>query len=120
VILKLNETPETLVAFVACEEITREDFDKVVLPAAHELVQRTGKLNCLLVVADTIKKLTLDLRMREAMPQLTLWNRVGIVTDRGRISWLTALFHKLIPVEFKAFEHHQIEQAVKWVGEQSE
>lgn len=115
-ILKLNDTPDTLVAFVACEEITKADFDNVVLPAADELVLRTGKLNYLLVVADTIKKWSLDLRLKEAMPALTRWNRAAIVTDADRIQWLTVLFRSIVPVELRAFTHSEIDQAINWVS----
>lgn len=118
-ILRLNDTPDTMVAFVACEEITKEDFDTVVLPAVDELVERTGKLNYLLVVADTIKKLTLDVRMSEAMLGFTTWNRAGIVTDAERTPWLQDLFNRIVPVEFRVFPHTQIDQAINWVGERN-
>lgn len=119
-ILKLNDTPDSMVAFVACEEITKEDFDTVVLPAVHELVERTGKLNYLLVVADTIKKFTLDVSMKDAMVGFTTWNRAGIVTDAERTPWLIDLFNSIVPVEFKVFSHNQINQAVNWVGQGNE
>jgi|SRR5688572_23658716 hypothetical protein len=117
-ILKLNQIPDTLVGFVACDEVTKEDFEKVVIPAAAELVQRTGKLNYLLVVANTVKKRGLGMGMNAVMPALTRWNRAGIVTDVERMPWLTELFRKIIPVEFRVFEHNDIKRAVKWLGEQ--
>ena len=46
----LNNIPANMVGFIASEEVTREDFEEVVLPAATALVNRQGKLNYLMVI----------------------------------------------------------------------
>lgn len=111
-----------MVGFVASDEITKEDFDNVVLPAVNELVKRTDKLNYLLIVDTQLKNFTLGAWLKDAMlglNNLTKWNRAAIVTDSEGIQGFTQLFSKVMPGEFKAFNHSELDEAICWAGEQN-
>ncbi len=121
-IKELKDTPNTMVGFVASDEVTKADFDKVVLPAVNELVQRTDKLNYLLVVNTPLKNFTIGAWLRDAMlglNNINKWNRAAIVTDTDGIKWFTELFSKVVPGEFKGFNHSELDRAINWVGEQN-
>lgn len=121
-IKELKDTPNTMVGFIASDEVTQAEFDKVILPAVQELVQRTDKLNYLLVVDTPLKNFTIGAWMRDAMlglNNINKWNRAAIVTDVEGIKWFTELFSKVVPGEFKGFNHNELDRAINWVGEQN-
>lgn len=121
-IKELKDTPNTMVGFIASDEVTQAEFDKVILPAVQELVQRTDKLNYLLVVDTPLKNFTIGAWMRDAMlglNNINKWNRAAIVTDVEGIKWFTELFSKVVPGEFKGFNHSELDRAINWVGEQN-
>lgn len=118
---ELKDTPNTMVGFRATGDITKEDFDQIVLPAVAELVKRTDKLNYLLVLDTAIKNFTIGAWLKDAMlglNNLGKWNRAAIVTDSDGINAFTGFFSKVVPGEFRGFNHHELDEAIKWVGEQ--
>jgi hypothetical protein len=120
-IQQLKDTPNTMVGFRATSEVTKEDFDKIVLPAVDELVKRIDKLNYLLVVDTPLKNFTIGAWMKDAMlglNNLNKWNRAAIVSDSDGIKNLTAILTKVVPGEFRVFEHDELDTAIQWVGEQ--
>lgn len=111
-----------MVGFKATNEVTKEDFDKVVLPAVAELVQRTDKLNYLLIVDTPLKNFTIGAWMTDALlglNNLNKWNRAAIITDSESIITFTGIFSKVIPGEFKGFTPDQLDEAIVWTSEQS-
>lgn len=110
-----------MVGFRATNEVTKEDFDKVVLPAVAELVQRTDKLNYLLIVDTPLKNFTIGAWMTDALlglNNINKWNRAAIITDSESIITFTGIFSKVIPGEFKGFTPDQLEEAIVWTSEQ--
>lgn len=121
-IQELKDTPNTMVGFRAVGEITKEDFDKVVLPAVAELVKRIDKLNYLLILDTPIKEFTFGAWMSDAMlglNHMTKWNRVAIISDSSSILSFTEIFSKVMPGEFRGYEPSQLQEAINWVGEQN-
>lgn len=121
-ITQLKEVPNTMVAFRATGEVTKEDFDQIVLPAVAELVQRTDKLNYLLVLDTPLKNFTLSAWIKDALlglNNLTKWNRCAIVSDSDGINSFTNLFGKVMPGEFKGYKPEQLKEAINWVSEEA-
>lgn len=120
-IQELKDTPNTMVGFMATHDVTKEDFDKIVLPAVAELVKRTDKLNYLFVLETPLKNFTIGAWMTDAMftlNNINKWNRAAIVTDAEGVKAFTKIFSKVMPGEFRGFNHDELNQAIKWVGEQ--
>ena len=118
----LKDTPNTMVGFVVTHEATKEDFDKVVLPAVYELVNRSDKLNYLFVLETPLKNFKISTWMKDAMVGLNnfdKWNRAAIVTNEEEVESFTALFNTEMPGEFRGFNHDEINEAIRWVGEHS-
>lgn len=120
-IQELKDTPNTMVGFVATHDVSKEDFDKVVLPAVDELVKRTDKLNYLFVLETPLRNFTIGAWMTDAMlglNNINKWNRAAIVTDTEGVKSFTKLFSKVMPGEFKGFNQDELSEAIRWVGEQ--
>ena len=121
-ITELKDTPNTMVGFIVTDEVTREDFNSIVLPAVDELVKRIGKLNYLLVLDTQLKNFTMGAWLTDAMlglNNINKWNRAAIVTNSEGIKSLTEIFSKVVPGEFRGFSHEQLDEAIRWVGEQT-
>jgi SpoIIAA-like len=118
---ELKNTPNTLVGFLATSEVTQGEFDKIVLPAVSEFVQRTERLNYLFVLCKPISNIIIGTLMNDALVKLNThdkWNRVAVVTDASEIVWVTEAFRKTVPGEFKVFPYDKLVQAIDWAGEQ--
>jgi hypothetical protein len=120
-IKQLNDIPNTMVGFRASKEVTKDDFDKVVLPAVAELIQRTDELNYMLVLDTPLKNFTIGAWIKDALlglNNLSKWNRVAIVSDSESLNGFTNMFGKIMPGEFKGYTTEQIDNAIQWVSGQ--
>jgi hypothetical protein len=118
---EMKDTPNTMVGFVATHDVTREDFDKVVLPAVDELVKRTDKLNYLFVLETPLRNFTIGAWMSDAMlglNNINKWSRAAIVTDVEGVKSFADLFGKVMPGEFRGFTQEELTDAIRWVGGQ--
>lgn len=119
---ELKNTPNTMVGFRVTGNITKKDFDHIVLPAVAELVSRTDKLNYLLVLVAQEANVIIGAWLKTAMHDLNTsekWNRAAIVSDSNGIKAFEEDFSKVVPGEFRGFGHEELQEAIKWVGEQS-
>lgn len=116
----LPDLPTNIVGFKAIGEITEVDFSETVMPKVQALIDKTGKLNYLLVLETSVKNFTLGSWIKDAMmgiKHLTKWNRAAIVSDVEAIRTFTNFFSYLMPGEFKGFEHKDLDRAIDWVSE---
>lgn len=118
-IQRISSLPETMVGFRAIGEVTKEDFDQVIIPAVNEIVEKTGQLNYLLVIDTSLKNFTAGAWIKDAIlgiKNLTKWHKVAIVSDSEGIKKFTDFFSLLIPGEFKGFDHENLQQAIDWTA----
>jgi hypothetical protein len=118
-ITELKNVPNTIVGFRASDSVTKEDFDKTVLPAVAELVQRTGKLNYLMVLDTPLANFSIGAWLEDAMlglNHLDKWNRAAIVAHSEGIKSFTDFFSKVVPGEFKGYNFDELDAAIFWVS----
>lgn len=116
----LQNLPANIVGFKATGEITEKDFAETVMPKVKELIDKTDKLNYLLVLETSLENFTIGAWMKDAMmgiKHLTKWNKAAIVSDVEGIRNFTNFFSYLMPGEFKGFEHSELQKAIDWVSE---
>jgi hypothetical protein len=121
-ILYLQDLPINIVGFKAIGKVTKQDFTETVMPKVKELIDRTDKLNYLLVLETSIKNFTIGAWVKDALlgiKHLTKWNRAAIVTDVEGIRIFTNFFSYIMPGEYKGFEHKDLKQAIDWVSEKT-
>ena len=119
-ITQIENLPSNIVGFKAIGEITEKDFTETVMPKVKALIDKTDKLNYLLVLETSVKNFTIGAWMKDAMmgiKHLTKWNKAAIVSDVEAIRNFTNFFSYLMPGEFKGFEHKELQQAIDWVSE---
>ncbi len=121
-IQQLENLPSNIVGFKAIGEITESDFTEIVMPKVKALIDKTDKLNYLLVLETSLSNFTIGAWMKDAVmgiKHLTKWNRAAIVSDVEAIRNFTNFFSFLMPGEFKGFEHKDLQMAIDWVSEKN-
>lgn len=121
-IYPIENLPENMVGFKAVGNIYETDFIEVILPQVKALIDKTDKLNYLLVLDTSIKNFSLGAWFQDAilgMKHLTKWNRAAIVSDVDAIRTFTKVFSVIMPGEFKGFEQKQLQEAIDWVSEKT-
>ncbi|MFN8308349.1 MAG: STAS/SEC14 domain-containing protein [Chitinophagales bacterium] len=116
---RIITVPDNLVAFRATGEITKENYETVVIPAVTELVKRTGELNFILVVDTELSNFTPGAWMQDAwmgLKNLAKWNRSAIVSESAAIRKFTDIFSAFVPGEFRGFPHSEMQQAIAFVS----
>ncbi len=110
-----------MVGFKASGEVTREDFQNVVMPAVQAAINRNGTLNYLLVLNTELGEFTPGAWLQDAImgaKHFLKWNRAAIVSDVKGIRVFTDLFSKVMPGEFKGFQKSEMQQAIDWCSGQ--
>lgn len=117
--IQVINTPDTMVAFRAMGEVTKEDYENTVIPAVEALISSINEINFLLVLDTDIENFTLGAWMQDAMlgiKNLGKWNRAAIVTDSEKIIAFTNGFSYMVPGEFRGFKKEAYQEAVHWVS----
>ena len=117
---KLKDVPNTIAAFRAVGEITKEDFTNLVIPEVEALVQRTDKLNYLLLLDTELKEFSAAAWLQDALlgiKNITKWNSAAIVSDSEGVIQFTNAFSVVMPGEFKGFRKNELQLAIDWVAE---
>ncbi len=113
----IPEAPENVAAFNATGEVTKEDFENLVIPHVKEKVEQFGELNYLLYLDTDLDNFTMGAWLEDVflgLKNLTKWNRTAIVTDKESVQNFTDIFSVLMPGEFKSFPKENLYNALYW------
>ncbi|SDQ10662.1 SpoIIAA-like [Chryseobacterium soldanellicola] len=113
----IPEAPENVAAFNATGDVTREDFENLVIPHVKEKVDQYNELNYLLYLDTDLDNFTMGAWLQDALlglKNLTKWNRTAIVTDKEGVQNFTDIFSVLMPGEFKSFPKENLYNALYW------
>lgn len=113
----IPDVPENVAAFRASGEITKEDFETLVMPHVAAKVNTFNELNYLLLLDTDLDKFTVGAWMQDAflgLKNLTKWNRTAIVTDKDAVKKFTDAFSVVMPGEFRGFGKEDLSSAIFW------
>ncbi|MCU7615774.1 STAS/SEC14 domain-containing protein [Chryseobacterium sp. PBS4-4] len=113
----INDAPENVAAFNATGEITKEDFENLVIPHVKNKVDEFGELNYLLYLDTDLGNFTAGAWLQDAflgIKNITKWNRAAIVTDKEGVQNFTDIFSVVMPGEFKSFPKENLYNALYW------
>lgn len=119
---RLKDVPGNLAAFRATGEVTQDDFKNTVMPEVELMVEKTDKLNYLLLLDTDIKNFTAGAWLQDVLlgiKNLMKWNRAAIVSDSENIIKFTDAFSVAMPGEFKGFKKTELQQAIDWASEKA-
>lgn len=113
----LNDAPENVAAFNATGDVTKEDFENLVIPYVKNKVEQFDELNYLLYLDTDLGNFTMGAWLQDALlgiKNITKWNRAAIVTDKEGVQNFTDIFSVLMPGEFKSFPKENLYNALYW------
>lgn len=100
-------------------EISKEDYDRVVLPLMDDISVRKDEINYLVVLKTSVAEFSAGVWLDDfklALKHYKKWNRIAIVTDQESIKKITDIFGFAFPGDPKGFKLIEYDEAVKWVS----
>ena len=119
-ITKITGLPNYVVGFEASGEVTKADYDNVIIPAVNEVTERTGELYYLFVIRTGLNHFTAgafwdDLKV--GVQHIKQWKKMAIVSESKGIEKFTDLVSYVVPGKAKGFHLDELEEAKRWVSE---
>lgn len=119
---RLPDMPAGTIGFRLSGEVSRADYDDVLIPALTEVFE-DGDVRCLCQLGPGFEGYEAgavweDLKTgaRLGVGHLSAWKRTALVTDVDWVRHLAALFGWMTPGEMKLFPLGELEQAKAWVA----
>src|ERR1700744_4092514 len=99
---KMNDLPAHVVGFRATGKVTKEDYDKILIPAVDKLAKEKGKINYVFLLETDISNLSIgalydDLKV--GLQHLLQWHKMAIITDQDGVNKFTDIVGHMIPGE---------------------
>jgi methionine synthase II (cobalamin-independent) len=117
--IQLINSPANVAAFRASGEVTKKDYEEVVIPAVEALVNKTDELNFLLELDTNLGNFSAGAWWEDFMVGLKnfgKWHRAAIVTDSDSIISFTNAFSYIAPGEYKGFKKEALDAALLWTS----
>lgn len=115
----LEGFPENVVAAVAKGHVTRQDYERALIPKINTALSRFNKIRCYYEIGSDFAGFDAGAMWEDAkigFEHLSRWERVAVVTD---IEWIKAamrFFGFLIPGHYRCFSTGETAQARTWIA----
>jgi len=119
---QIKNLPTNMVGFRTTGEVVKEDFE-MVNEEVKILVERTGKLNYMLFLDNSLADFTAAAWLQDVLlgiKNLTKWNRAAIVSDSEGVQKFTDAVSVIMPGEFRGFSKNEYEEAIAWTSEKNQ
>jgi len=117
------EMPAGVLGFRFTDDISRRDYESVLIPAVKEVIDGGGDLRVVVQVGPDFDELEAgavwaDLKtgVRYGIGHHKAWRRMALVTD---VEWMVkavALLGWMAPGELKLFDLDDLDDAIEWAG----
>jgi len=119
----LEELPENVDGYRLVGNITKDDYETVMIPWVQGLIDTGKDVRAVFVIGDDFDGYDAGAAWDDAMLGLRMetrdhanWERVAIVTDTGWIRHLASLFHWMMPGEIKVYGLEELDEAKAWAA----
>jgi hypothetical protein len=116
---KISGLPSYVAGFRATGEVSKEDYQSILIPEIERVDKEHGHIHFLMVLDTPAKNFTIGAWLQDAMQGLKHyrgWKKIAIVTDEKGIEKFTDLFSALVPGKAKGFPLAQESEARSWVA----
>lgn len=114
----MEELGEGVVGVEAHGKVTRDDYEKVLMPAVDRALRDREKIRFLYRVAPDFSGFTggaLWDDARVGIRHLGAWDRVAVVTDVTWIADAVKAFQFVIPAKTRVFHNDELQLAKDWL-----
>lgn len=114
----LDGFPEGTVA-VSCEgQVTRDDYEKILIPRVNEALARHEKVRIYYEIGPSFSGIDVGAVWEDTkvgFEHLARWERMALVTDVGWIRHAVGAFRFLMPGRLRVFGMAQADEARIWI-----
>ena len=114
----LEGFPDNVVACAAKGQVTKEDYERVLIPSVERALTRSAKIRCYYELSPEFKGFDAAAAWEDAkigIEHLTRWERVALVTDVEWIRLATNAFGFLMPGRVRVFSAVESAEAKRWI-----
>ena len=116
----LGDMPVGVLGLEAVDDVEKEDYRDVILPAVEAAIAQNGKVRLVYVLGHEFddyegEAVWEDLKLGAHHP--TSFERIAIVTDARWVGPAVKVFSLLLPGQSRAFPLAQLESAKRWAAE---
>ncbi|MCW3126324.1 MAG: hypothetical protein JWO03_1982 [Bacteroidetes bacterium] len=119
-VTQINGLAGHTVGFTFTGEVTKEDYDNLILPAVQRVTELFSSVNLLLVINTDLSNFTAGAWMKDAvlgLKNLTKFNRVALVSNSHLVRNMTQMANLVVPGDYKFFLMTEESEAMIWVSE---
>ena len=110
--------PDNVLAVICHGRITKEDYEKAIVPAVVDALKRHQKLRLYYETARDFGGIDAGAVWEDfmvGMEHFTRWERIALVSDVDWIKHTMRFFSFLMPAEMKIFSNAQADEARAWI-----
>lgn len=108
---------DATIAVKASGEVTRHDYEAVIIPRVKEILNTHDKVKCFMHVAEgttySVGAMATDTVF--GIRHLFAWHRIALVTDVEWMHKAAGFFMGLLPCEGRVFPEGQYDEARLWI-----
>ncbi|KAI3610961.1 hypothetical protein D8I24_0405 (plasmid) [Cupriavidus necator H850] len=115
----LNVFPDNVVAVSASGEVTREDYEKVLMPAVDAAIARHDKVRIYYELGPGFARMAVGAMwddFRLGVTRYLHWEGIAVVTDLDWIRHAADIFRFLVPGYVRSFQMAQSREARDWIS----
>lgn len=115
----LEGFPDNVVTAAAKGQVTRQDYERDLIPRVNAALARFNKIRCYYEIGHDFLGFDAGAMWDDAkigFEHLSRWERVAVVTDIEWIKTAMRFFGFLIPGQYRCFSTAQAAEARKWIA----
>jgi len=115
---QLSGFPDTILAFVCHGQVTKEDYENVIIPAAEKAIKAHDKVRLYYELGKEfagIEPAAMWEDFKVGMGHWSQWERIAVVTDVDWIKYAVQAFGFLMPGKLQVFPTGEAEAARAWI-----
>lgn len=115
----LTNVPDNVVAVVCQGQLTKSDYDTVLVPAVMQALKNHRKVRLYYEIAADFSGIdpgAIWEDFKVGMKHFTRWERIAVVTDVDWIKNTIRIFSFLMPGELRIFPAAAASQAREWIA----
>ncbi len=119
----LHDMPEGVLGFKISGEVSRADYDDVLMPPIRKAIEGGTKVRALTQIGPGFEGYDKDAVWEDVKAGVewgvgrhSAWECIAVVTDERKLRKLASLFGWMSPGELKTFKLDQLEDAKTWAS----
>ena len=114
----LEGFPQTVIALIAEGQVTRKDYEEVLIPRVNEALARHGKVRLYYELGPSFSGIDAEAAWEDlkiGLEHLSRWERIAVVTDVRWIRLTLNAFRFIMPGRLRVFDAGHAADARAWI-----